>query len=158
MEFYEISWNFVKIMKFIEILDFCESWVSDTLIFLRNYWCSCNVMDFMKFPICTGKFKFSCFCTFSPFSKNFNENALFLKKGAHGAQDPPKCIVFHWFKQHSRQPAARVQKTWFSWKSEKLFARSSWKNENFMKIMKFWRISWFSTCQNIKYSLGNIDE
>ena len=63
------------------------------------------------------------FFIFSTFLKNFNENALFLKKRAHGAQDPPKCIVFHWFKQHSRQPAARVRKHDFSEKSEKLFPR-----------------------------------
>ena len=121
LKFYEISRNFMKIMKFMKIIDFCESGGSKTLIFLRNYWCFCNVMDFMKFPIFSGKFKFSCFCTLSPFSKNFNENALFLKKGAHGAQDPPKCIVFHWFKQHSRQPAARAQKHEFSEKVKNFF-------------------------------------
>ena len=155
LKFYEIPRNFIKIMKFMKIIDFCESGGSKTLIFLRNYWCFCNVMNFMKFRFFTEKLEISWFFTFSTFSKNFNENALFLKKRAHGAQDPPKCIVFHWFKQHSRQPAARVQKTWFFWKSEKPFPRFSWKNESFMKIMKLSRISWFSTCQNIKCFLGN---
>ena len=44
---------------------------------------------------------------------------LFLKKGADGAQDPPKCIVFHWFKQRLRQLAARVRKHDFPAESEK---------------------------------------
>ena len=153
-KFHEISWNFMKIMKFIEILDFCESGGSKTLIFLRNYWCFCNVMNLMKFHFSLKNNILMRF-HFSTFLKNFNENALFLKKRAHGVQDPPKCIVIHWFKQHSRQPAARVQKTWFFRKSGKLFARSSWRNWNFMKLMISSRISWFSTCQNIKYFLGN---
>ena len=59
--------------------------------------------------------------TFSTFLKKFNENAFLLKKGARGAQDPPKCIVFHWFKQHSRQPAARVRKHDFLKKVKNLF-------------------------------------
>ena len=58
-KFYEISRRFMKIMKFIEILDFCESGGSKTLIFLRNYWCFCNVMIFMKFHFFTEKFNFS---------------------------------------------------------------------------------------------------
>ena len=117
-------------------------------------------MSLMKFMIdeislFSQKLKIPWFFTFSTFLKKFNENALFLKKGARGAQDPPKCIVFHWFKQHSQQPAARVRKHDFSAKSKKHFPRFPWKNENFMKIMEFSWKSWFSTCQNTKYFLGN---
>ena len=100
-----------------------------------------NPIIFMQSHFSLNIQKFHGFFTFSTSLKNFNENALFLKKRAHGAQDPPKCIVFHWFKQHSRQPAARVRKHDFSEKSEKLFPRSPRKNENSMEIMKFSRIS-----------------
>ena len=108
-------------MEFIEILDFCECGGSKTLIFLRNYWCFCNVMKLMKFHFFSQNLEISWFFTFSTFLKKFNENALLLKKGARGAQDPPKCIVFHWFKQHSRQPAARVQKHDFPEKVKNIF-------------------------------------
>ena len=155
LKLHESSRSFMKIMKFMAILDFWDSGGSKTLIFLRNYWCFCNVMIFMKFHFFTAKFKFSWFFTFSTFLKNFNEIALFIKKEAHGAQDPPKCIVFHWFKQHSRQPAARVREHDFSEKNKKRFRRFPWKNGNFMKIMKFPRKSWFPTCQNHWYFLGN---
>ena len=94
---YEMSRNFMKIMKFIEILDFCECGGSKTLIFLRNYWCFCNVMKLMKFHFFSQKLKTSWFFILSTFLKNFNENAFFLRKRTHGAQDPPKCIVFHWW-------------------------------------------------------------
>ena len=63
----------------------------------------------MKIHFFIENLKFSCFFTFSTFSKKFHEIAFFLKKRADGAQDPPKCIVFHWSKEHSRQPAARVR-------------------------------------------------
>ena len=99
-------------MKFIEILDFCECGGSKTLIFLRNYWSFCNVMKLMKFQF-SIKIENFMGCHFFYILKKFNENARLLKKGARGAQDPPKCIVFHWFKQHSRQPAARAQKACF---------------------------------------------
>ena len=59
LKIYENSWDFMKIMKLIENLDFCESGGSKTLIFLRNYWCFCNVMNFMKFNFLTGKLKIS---------------------------------------------------------------------------------------------------
>ena len=49
LKFHEISRNFMKIMKFMEILDFCECGGSKTLIFLRNYWCFCNVGNFTEF-------------------------------------------------------------------------------------------------------------
>ena len=82
---------------------------------------------------------------FFTFSKNFNENALFLKKGAHGAQDLPKCIVFHWFKQHLRQPDARVRKHKLSEKGKNLFRafRGKWKfhdNHENQEIHDFRRV------------------
>ena len=97
MKFHEISRKFIKLMKIMEILDFCDSGRPETLIFLRNYWCFCNVMNSMGFLFFTQKLKNSMIFHFSTFSKKFNKNALFLKKRAHGAQDHPKCIVFHWF-------------------------------------------------------------
>ena len=124
---HEILWNFMTFMKFMEIIGFCESGASKTLIFLRKYWCFCNATNFMKFLFSTEKVEISWFPNIFAFSKNFKENALFLKKRAHGAQDPPKCIVFHWFKQHSRQPATPVRKHDFSEKSKKLFPRFTWK-------------------------------
>ena len=81
--------------------------------------------DLHEISLFIENLKISGFFSFSTFSKNFHEIALFLKNRAHGAQDPPKCIVFHWFKQHSRQPAARVQKHVLSDKSKKLFALRS---------------------------------
>ena len=59
LKFYEISRSFMKIMKFMEIDDFCESGGSKTLIFPRNYWCFCNVMNLMKFHFFTEKLIFS---------------------------------------------------------------------------------------------------
>ena len=102
----------------------------------------CHV--FYEILIFHWKCKIQWFFTFSTFLKQFNENALFLKKRAHGAQDPPKCIVFHWFKQHSRQPAARVRKHDLSEKSKKTFstlAPKKWKfhenDEIFKNLMIF---------------------
>ena len=97
LEIHRISWNFMKFMKFMKISEFCESGGSKTLIFLRKYWCFCNATNFMKFLFFTEKVEISWFSNIFAFSKNFKENALFLKKRAHGAQDHPKCIVFHWF-------------------------------------------------------------
>ena len=64
---YEISRTFIKIMKFIEILDFCESGGSKTLIFLRNYWCFCNVMKLMEFHFSIKKLEISWFSLFLHF-------------------------------------------------------------------------------------------
>ena len=143
LKFHEIWRSFTKIIKYMEIPWFCPPGGSKTLIFLRNYWCFCNVMNFTKFHFFSWKLRNPWFVTFSKFLKNFNENALFLKKRAHGAQDPPKCIVFHWFKQHSRQPAARLRKHVFSEKSEKLFRafhekmEIPWKSWNFQEFHDF---------------------
>ena len=60
---------------------------------------------------------------FSTVSKNFYYNAFSLKKKALGAQDSPKCIVFHWFKQHLRRRAARVRKVHFSAKRANFFSQ-----------------------------------
>ena len=84
-------------MKFMETIEFGESGGSKTLIFLRKYQCFCNATDFMKFLFSTEKIEISWGSNILAFSQNFKENALFLKKRAHGAQDHPKCIVFHWF-------------------------------------------------------------
>ena len=152
MKFQENSWKSWNLWKFLifEILEAPKPWYSLGIIgVFAMSWFSWNFTFSLKISI------FYDFITFSTFLKNFNENAFFLKKRAHGAQDPPKCIVFHWFKQHSRQPAARVRKHDFSEKSKKPFPRFPWKNENFMKIMKFSRKSWFPTCQNHWYFLGN---
>ena len=110
------------------------SWTSRNFTFSLENW---KFHDFLLFYIL----------------KDFNENALSLKKKAHGAQDHPKCIVFHWFKQHSRQPAARVRKHNFLKKWQTFSALST--DESSIKIMEFPWISWFSTCQNIKYFLRN---
>ena len=56
-KYYEISRNFMKIMKFMEILDFGECGGSKTLIFLGNYWCFCNVMNSMEFLFFTQNLK-----------------------------------------------------------------------------------------------------
>ena len=124
-------------MKFIEFLDFCECGGSKPLIFLRNYWCFCNVMELMKFHFSAKIVNFMIFYFFY-ILKKFNENALFLKKGARGAQDPPKCIVFHWFKQHSRQPAARAPKHDFSEKVKNFSAllMKKWKFHENHEIFK----------------------
>ena len=132
MKCQEISWK----SWFMEFLHFCESGGPKTLIFLGKYWCFRNVMICVKFHFCIENFKIPWFFTFSTFPKNLNENALFLKKMALGAQDPPKCIVFHWFKQHSRRRAARVRKVHFSGKRANLFVQNSWKIEKFHEFQE----------------------
>ena len=149
LKFYEISRNLMKFMIFMEILHFCESGGPKTLIFLRKYWCFCNVMICMKIHFFIENVIFSWFFTFSTFSKNFHEIALFLKKRADGAQDPPKCIVFHWFKQHSRQLAARVRKHDFPEKGKKLFPRFPWKME---WSWKWWNFQKFNDFRHVKTS------
>ena len=49
--FHEVSRNFMKIMKFMEIIDFSRSGGLKTLIFLGNYWCFCNVRILAKIII-----------------------------------------------------------------------------------------------------------
>ena len=135
MKFHEIS-KTIKLMKFMEILDFCDSGRPETLIFLRNYWCFCNIMNSMEFPFFSQKWKFHDCPLLELVSRISIKNTLFLKKRAHGAQDHPKCIVFHWFKQHSRQWDAPVRKHELCTKSKKFFCGFREKMEKFMKIIK----------------------
>ena len=151
MTFERFSWKSWFLWKFLIFvnLEAPKPWYSLWIIgviamswFSRNFTFPLENWIFMNFH-------------FSYIFKEFQWNRTFSQKGAHGAQDPPKCIVFHWFKQHSRQPAARVRKHDSSEKSKKPFPRFPWKNENHMKIMKLSSKSWFPTCQNHWYFLGN---
>ena len=133
MKFQEFSWKLWNLWKSLIFVDLeaPKPWYSlGNIDVLGMSWFSWNSTLSLK------NTKFHDF-SFTTFLRNFNENALFRKKRAHGAQDPPKCIMFHWFKQHSRQPAARVQKHDFLEKVNKLFARFSWKSENPWKWLNF---------------------
>ena len=59
MKIHEISRKFIKLMKIMEILDFCDSGRPETLIFLRNYWCFCNITNSMEFLIFTQNWEIS---------------------------------------------------------------------------------------------------
>ena len=74
MKFTKIHWisrNFIKLMRIMEILDFCDSGRPETLIFLRNYWCFCNVMNSMEFIFFAQKFKIPWFSIFFYFFQEF---------------------------------------------------------------------------------------
>ena len=57
MKIHEISRKFIKLMKIMETLDFCDSGRPETLIFLRKYWCFCNIMESMKYHFFTQNCK-----------------------------------------------------------------------------------------------------
>ena len=73
-------------MKFIEILDFCESGGSETLIFLRNYWCFCDVRILAKIMIFSEIHKIHGILPFSNFSLKSIKISNFMKKVPEGAQ------------------------------------------------------------------------
>ena len=139
MKFHDISRRSCNLKEFLVFVNLEAS----------KPWYSLGIIGVPAMSWISWKFAFPLenqifmFLYFSTFSKNFNENALFLKKRAHGAQDHPKCIVFHWFKQHSRQPAARVRKHDFLKKVKNLSALSmeKWKfhedDGNSIEIMIF---------------------
>ena len=51
LKLYEFPRNFMKIMKFMDILDFPIFGGPKTLIFLRNYWCFRDVRILAKIMI-----------------------------------------------------------------------------------------------------------
>ena len=139
MTFQEIPWKSWNLWKFLisKVLGVPKPWYSLRIIgAFAMSWIWWNFTFSLKIDIIMG-FQFFYIL------KNLNENALLLKKRAHGAQDPPKCIVFHWFKQHSRQPAARVQKHDFPEKVKNFFRalhekmKISWKSWYFQEFHDF---------------------
>ena len=145
----------MKIMKFIEILDFCESGGSKTLTFLRNYWCFCNVMNFMKFHFFQWNSWNLWNFIISLFFTEINEKIIFHEKSARRRPGDLKrhgiSLVKQGFPASGRQGAT---KSYLRQKLKK-FPSDFGTKQIFMKIMKFSWISWFSTCQNHWYSLGN---
>ena len=67
IKFHEFSWKIKKFNKFYEISNFEAIHPSESLIFLRKYWCFCDLLIFTKIMIFKKKveifqkFTFSCF-------------------------------------------------------------------------------------------------
>ena len=70
----------------MEIFDFWRSGGPKTLIFLRNYWCFCDVRILAKIMISSKSHEIHEVSQFSTFALKSMEKSNFMKKVPDGAQ------------------------------------------------------------------------
>ena len=113
----------------MEIIEFCDSGGSKTLIFLRKYWCFCDVPILAKIMISSEIPENHEIIKVPSLSLELMKKSFFMKKVPDRAQGTQKGMEFHWFKQLLRLAAAQVRKSDFCAISRKSFSLISQKSE-----------------------------
>ena len=146
MKFQAISRKIDKSIELHEILNFEAIHPSESLIFLRKYWCFCDLLIFTKMLIFAKKVKISkgiIFCFFGFYGK-----VNFCRKWAQGGPKTPKVYKKHLFYKGWRIRAARVRKLEKLRKLQRSFCVSDGKFGILHKKLDFHEISSFCTFPN----------
>ena len=90
VENYGISGNFVDFSVFYDFCGFHVNHASESVIFLRNYWCFCDLLVFAKIIIFTQKMEISKNLSVSMFYVFYWKSWILRKMGPRAPKSPKK--------------------------------------------------------------------